>query len=126
MGLTNTGRDYIAQAIMNDTPTFFDNTNAHIGVGNGVTDYAATDTDLVGASKHRAGMEDTFPSRADNVLTFKATFDTASSDFAWEEWGVFNAGPTGGIMLNRKQETLGTKAGGTWVLTVTLTIGIGS
>ncbi len=133
MPLTNAGRNFIAQAIMNDSPSFFNNDNAHIGVGNSNSDAGAGEialqTDLLGASKQRSGMEDSFPQRGTggdvNKLTFKSTFNTAGSDFQWREWGIFNHASTE-VMLNRKVEELGTKAGGTWVLTVTLTIGIGS
>lgn len=121
MGLTNSGRDFIAKAIINDTPTFFDNTNAYIGVGDSTTAFAVIQTDLIGINKFRKGMDDTYPTRTNNELTFKSTFGTTDANFAWNEWGVFNAS-SAGEMLNRKVENLGTKSGGNWVLTVTLTI----
>lgn len=126
MPLTNAGRDFIAQAIINDdTPTFFTNANAHIGVGNG-TGGNAESTDLTGASKTRRPMEDTYPQRSNNQLTFRSEFGGAHANYAWAEWGVFN-GASGNTMLSRKVEALGTKAeDSTWVLTVTITVNIGS
>lgn len=123
MALTTAGRNFIAQAIINDSPTFFTNSNAYIGVGDSTTAFSAAHTDLQAATnKVRVGMEATFPTRTDNALTFKSSFGSAVGNFAWQEWGVFNAS-SGGVMLNRKVESLGTKASGsTWVLTVTLTI----
>ena len=126
MPLTNAGRDFIAAAIINDgPPTFFTNANARIGVGNGTTVFSAAHTDLQGASKVRVGMEDTYPQIATNALTFRSEYGTAVGNFDWEEWGVFNAASEG-VMLNRKVESLGTKAAGsTWVLTVTVTVTLG-
>ena len=122
MALTTAGRNFIAQAIINDTPTFFDNANAHIGVGDSTTDFSAAQTDLQAATnKLRKGMEVGYPTRSDNVLTFKASFGDAEANWVWNEWGVFNA-DTYGVMINRKVESLGTKAGGTWNLTVTNTL----
>jgi len=128
MGLTNAGRDFIAQAIINDsTPTFFTNAAAYIGVGDSDTAFAASQTNLQAATnKVRVGMESTFPDRTDNAIDFKSSFGSSVANWVWNEWGVFNDETTG-VMLNRKVEALGTKVeGSTWVLTVTLTITIGS
>jgi len=123
MGLSNVGRDFIAQAIINDgSPTFFDNANAYIGVGNGTTAFEKTQTDLVGANKVRKKVDADYPIRSANAIDFRATYGANDANFDWEEWGVFNAS-TGGVMLNRKVENLGTKASGSiWVLTVTITV----
>lgn len=122
MPLTNAGRDFIAQAIINDSPTFFNNSNAHLGVGNGTTAFAASQTDLQGASKLRKAMDSSYPQRSNNVITFRATFGTGDANFAWEEWGVFNDA-SAGTMLSRKVASLGTKTSAqSWQLTATLTV----
>jgi len=128
MGLTNAGRDFIAQVIINDdTPTFFTNAAAYIGVGDSDGVFAASQTNLQAATnKVRVGMETNFPARTDNAIDFKSSFGSSVANWVWNEWGVFNHETTG-VMLNRKVEALGTKVeGSTWVLTVTLTITIGS
>lgn len=127
MALTTAGRNFIATAIMNSgPPTFYDNSNAYLGVGNSSTAFSAAQTDLIGGSTDRKGMEATFPQIATNVLTLKSSFNDDNSQFAWEEWGVFN-NSTGGTMLSRLVESLGTKgAGQTWDLTVDITVNIGS
>jgi len=127
MPLTNAGRDFIAAAIINNgPPTFFTNANAHLGVGDSSTAFAATQTDLVASTnKLRKAMDATYPQIATNVITMKSTFATSEANFAWNEWGVFNAS-SAGTMLSRKVESLGTKTTGTWVLTITETMGIGS
>ena len=123
MALTTAGRNFIAQAIVNDTsPTFFSAANAYIGVGDDDTAFNAAQTDLVATTnKKRIGMTTDWPKRTTNALEFKSTFGADDGNFVWKEWAVFNAS-TSGTMLNRKVEALGTKASGTWVLTVTLTV----
>lgn len=111
--------------------TFFNNGNAAIGVGDSTTAAAATQTDLQAATnKLRKAMDATYPSHTDGTgsgaatVTFRATFGSSDANFAWQEWIVANSPTAGtGRALNRKVESLGTKASGTtWVFTVTLTL----
>ena len=121
---TNAYRDYLAAGTTSGTMTAFNNANSYIGVGDGSTAFAATQTDLVGTNKLRKGMDATYPTTAANVLTFRSTFGTAEANFAWNEWGVFNAA-SAGTMLSRKVESLGTKTSSqSWQITSTITIGI--
>ena len=127
MPLTNAGRDFIAAAIINDgPPTHFTNAASHLGVGDSATAYAAAQTDLQAATnKFRKAMEATYPTIAANVITFRSLFATGDANFAWAEWGVFNAS-TAGVMLSRKVEALGTKTSAqSWQLTATVTVEIG-
>lgn len=121
--LTNAGRDLIAADIIGEAVTEFNNANAHIGVGDSTTAFAVTQTDLQAATnKLRKAMDATYPTRSGNVLTFRSTFGTADANFAWQEWAVFNAA-SAGTMLNRKVESLGTKASTqSWQITVTNTV----
>lgn len=128
MPLTNAGRNFITTAIMNDgPPTFFDNANAYIGVGDSTTAFAVSQTDLQAlTNKLRRGQEPTYPQRATNVLTYRSVFGTADANFHWQEWGMFNASSSG-TMLSRKVEDLGIKANTqSWQITVTLTVLIGA
>lgn len=127
MPLTNAGRNFIAQAIMNDSPTFFTNANAYLGAGDDDTAFDAAQTDLQASSnKVRKAMEATYPQRSSNVLTFRSLFGTSDANFDWEEWGLFNAASSG-VMLSRKVESLGTKANTqSWQLTAEITVAIGS
>ena len=67
--------------------TVFDNTNAHIGVGNSSTAAAAAQTDLQGASKHYEPMDATYPVHTDGTgsgaasIVFRSTFETADANF---------------------------------------------
>lgn len=102
--------------------TPFSNGNSFLGVGDSTTAFSASQTDLVAATNHtRKAMDATYPSVATNVATFRATFATTDANYAWQEWGTFNAS-SAGTMLSRKVESLGTKTSAqTWQFTVTLT-----
>lgn len=123
MSLTNAGRDHIATTLIGGAVTAFDNSNAYLGVGDSTTAFAQSQVDLQASSNRlRKAMDATFPTRATNVLTLRATFGTSDANFAWQEWGVFNASSSG-TMLSRKVESLGTKVNTqSWQLTATLTM----
>jgi hypothetical protein len=123
MALTNAGRDLIAAMIIGETTTDFDNGHAYLGVGDSSDAFDAADTDLQAATnKFRKAMNATYPQRTDNVITLQSTFSTAQANFAWAEWGTFNAG-SAGTMLQRKVEALGTKTSASaWQLTAELTV----
>ena len=123
MAITDAGRNHLVQTSIGAAATVFNTANSHIGVGDSATAFAAGQTDLVAATnKFRKVVDAGYPSGAANVITFRSTFATGEANFAWNEWGVFNAS-TGGTMLNRKVEALGTKTNTqTWQFTVTLTV----
>lgn len=123
MAITNAGAVLVAQALINDAPTFLNNANAFLGVGDSTTAFSAAHTDLQAATNRlRKGMDATFPTRSSNVITARSTFTTAEANFAWNEWGWFNAASSG-TMVSRRVESLGTKTSAqTWQLTATLTV----
>lgn len=124
MGLLNVYRDHLAKTTIGEAVTPFDNANAYIGVGNSTTAYATTQTDLVGASKTRKGMEAGYPQRSANALTFRAVFGTGDANHAWNEWIVANAS-IAGTAMNRKVESLGTKTNAEIkTFTATITLGV--
>jgi len=127
MALTNSGRDVLASLLTGASSIHFDNANARIGVGDSTAVFSAAQTDLQAATnKFRKGMDASYPTTAANILTFKSTYGPSEANFAWNEWGVFNAA-SGGQMLNRVVEYNGTKLSGqTWVFQVALTVSIGS
>ena len=125
MAGTNAYRDYVAASTISASPTLFNNANAYIGVGDSSTAFAVGQTDLQAATnKLRKAQDAGYPTQAANVLTFRATYGTAEANWAWDEWGVFNAN-SGGTMLNRKVESLGTKTSAqSWQITATVTLTI--
>lgn len=121
--LTNAGRDHFATDLVGSSVIEFDNANAHLGVGDDATAFAKAQTDLIG-TQFRRPMEASFPDvpSAANIITFRALFGTSEANFAWEEWGIFHQ-LSGGTMLSRKVESLGTKtAAQSFQLTVTITV----
>ena len=101
----------------------FDATHAYIGVGDSSTAESAVQTDLQASSnKTRKVQAATYPQCSTNQAVFQAAFGSTDANYAWNEWGLFNAS-VAGTMLNRKVASLGTKsAGSTWTLTVTLSL----
>lgn len=123
MAITNAGAILAAQCLMNDSATFLNSSNAHLGVGDSSTAFAAAQTDLQAASnKVRKAMESGYPTRSSGALTLRSLFGTSEANFAWAEWGSFNAS-SGGTMFTRKVESLGTKTNTqSWQLTATITL----
>jgi hypothetical protein len=122
MALTNSGAIELAKCAINDSPTFLNSSNAYLGVGDSSTAFAAAQTDLQAATnKARKAQEATYPQRSNGAVTFRSLFGTADANFAWQEWGTFNAS-VAGVMWQRKVESLGTKTNSqSWQLTVTET-----
>lgn len=122
MPLTNTGAILAAQALMNDSPVFLNSSNAHLGVGDSSTAFAAGQTDLQASSNRlRRAMEAGYPTRSSGAITLRSLFGTGDANWAWQEWAVFNAS-SGGTMVSRRVESLGTKTSAqSWQLTCTIT-----
>ena len=121
MALTDAGAILLAQMARGASVTALNAANAYIGVGSGNTAFSAAQTDLVGASKTRKAQDSGYPSGSSNVLTYQSTFGTSDANYAWEEWGLFNAS-SGGTMLGRKVDSLGTKTNTqSWTFQVTAT-----
>ena len=125
MALTTAGINFLSQAAIGQgTP--FNAANARLGVGDGEDLFVASQTNLTGTNTLRKGMDTGFPLVSPPVVTFKSTFNPGEANFAWKEWGIFNAG-SGGVMLNRVVESNGTKKNNqTWVLEVSITFALGT
>lgn len=120
--LTTAGAVFLAQAAINDSPTFFSSgVNAYQGAGDSTTAFSIAQTDLQAASNKTRKVATV--SRASGVLTFVSTFGTSDANYDWNEIGIFNAS-SGGTMLARavQSPSLGTKVNTqVWVLTSTVT-----
>lgn len=122
MALTTAGKSLIAARLVGTGANAVDTTNGYLGVGDSNTAFAVGQTDLQAASnKLRKQLTSSSASAAD--MTFVATFGSSDANFAWAEFGVFNASSSG-TMLCRKVASHGTKASGdSWTLTVVVTVG---
>jgi len=132
-GLTTAGLNRLTSLLNGAGGQAATNTATRLGVGNSNTAFAVGQTDLQAAAgaanRQFKVMDATFPSQSNGVLTAKSTFATGEANFAWQEWGLDIGAPTvadgttvNALLLNRKVESLGTKASGSWALTVTVTI----
>jgi hypothetical protein len=126
MGLTTAGLNHILGLGIGEALTTFANANAYVGVGGGAsatTAFAIAQTDLQGASKTRKACDSSYPSRASNVLTARATFTTSDANYTWDEFALFNASSSG-VMLHRGVSTafFVKNSSTTAVLTTTLTL----
>lgn len=120
--LLNEGINEMWQLIAGEAATAFSEANARIGVGDSSTAAAATQTDLqASTNKTYKAMNTNYPSIANQTITFQADFGSGDANYAWEEWVVDN-GAVGLKTMNRKVTSLGTKSGGTWTLTVDITL----
>jgi hypothetical protein len=113
----------------------YNNANAFIGVGDSATAEAATQTELAAATnRFYKAMVATYPvspgSNGAQSRDWRSDFTTTEANYAWQEWSICagattasGAGFTSGTTnLNRKVQSLGTKATGTWTMTGTVTI----
>jgi len=126
MGLTTAGVNHLLGLGLGEALTSFANANAHLGVGGGAggnTAFTIGQSDLQGASKFRKACDASFPSRAANVVTSKATFATGDANYTWDEFALFNAASSG-IMLHRGMSAafFVKNSSTVAVLTVTLTV----
>lgn len=111
--------------------TYFNNTQAAIGVGDSTTAAAATQTDLQASSnKLRKAMDSTYPTHTDGTtspaasIVFRSTFGSSDANYAWQEWIIANSTTNAtGRALNRKVESLGTKSSGSsWQFSATYSL----
>lgn len=123
MPLTDLGKETLASLVIEGSATPFNATTSMLGVGNSNTAFNPTQTDLVGPNKARVPMDSGYPKIDEvdpSIMVFRSTFDENTANFEWNEWGLFNSGPsdTGGTMLVRAIENVGLKViGSKWVFT---------
>ncbi|HLE74929.1 MAG TPA: hypothetical protein VI864_02665 [Candidatus Bathyarchaeia archaeon] len=103
--------------------TAWSNAAAYLGVGDSNAAENATHTGLQAATnKLWKAMDATYPQRTNQTVDWRATFDSAEANYAWEEYTVVNASSDTGKNLNRKIASKGTKSSGeTWTLSLQIT-----
>lgn len=121
MALTTAGLEHMVQALLGEVVDAFDGINSHVGAGDGTAAFSISQTDLqASVNVLRKLVEAGFPQRSGSSVVFEAIFSNGEANFDWEEWGIFNAS-TGGVMLLREVESLGTKTSAqSWVLSATI------
>jgi hypothetical protein len=120
--LLNEGIQLILDLLIGAGGTVASNANAQIGVGDSSSAEAATQTDLqAGANKLFKAMNATYPIRTNQTMAWQSDFTSGEANFAWNEWSVRNSSGAD-KNINRKVQSLGTKASGTWTLTGQVTL----
>jgi hypothetical protein len=123
--LLNEGINELWTILCSSGGTKFDNTNAYIGVGDSATAESASQTGLQAATnKLYKAMDTGYPTYGSNQsATWKSTFGSSDANFAWNEITVANGNSDAAKNLNRKVQSMGTKASGTsWVATLEITL----
>lgn len=98
--------------------------NAKIGIGNDRTPENASQTSLIATESNvfYKGMESGYPKVDGRTMTFKSTYSNNEANFEWNEFAVVNGTGVGGVIMNRKVESLGTKVTGIWSLQITISL----
>lgn len=130
--ITDAGWNLIMKNLAGTAGTLFSATVGRIGVGNGTTAVAYTDTDLsalTGSGNRQFKLIANAPSVGSSHssgLVFTATFGTSQANFHWQEFGTDQGTGDGttvtAVLLNHGLSDQGTKSSGqTWVATETIT-----
>jgi hypothetical protein len=122
--LLNEGINLLLTLACGGSGTPWSSANARIGVGDGTTAEAATQTGLQGTNKAFKAMDSGYPTYGSNQQArWQSTFTGTEANFTWNEITVVNAADDTGQNLNRKVQSLGTKASGTtWIAQLTITL----
>ena len=123
--LLNAGINLLLSLLAGGAGTAFNAANAYLGVGDSSTAAVATQTALQAATnKAYQAMDGSYPTYGTSQqIVFQGTYTSGAANFAWNEFGVFNAAAGGGTMFNRLVSSQGTKtAGQAWTLKLTITI----
>lgn len=118
MSASDVGKALVAAALVGETIAPYNAANAHIGVGSDATAVLEAQSDLLDPGAVRLSMESGYPQRVGGVMTFRALAGAGVANFAWQEFGIFNAAEDG-VMLQRVVRDFGTKAAGQiWALQI--------
>jgi hypothetical protein len=122
--LLNAGINLVWTLVCGGSGTAYSNANAYIGVGDSNTAAAATQTNLqASTNKYYQNVDSGYPTYGSSqYATWRVTVASANANYAWNEIIVGN-GSSGGTVLNRLVQSMGTKASGTsWVATLQITL----
>jgi len=123
--LLNEGINAMWNLICGETETDFSESNAYIGVGDDNTAAAATQTGLQAVTnKLYVAVEAGYPTcGSDQKATWQAEFGSSEGNFDWEEITVASGNSDSADNMNRKVQSMGTKASGsTWTVSLEITL----
>ena len=121
--ILDTGANEMLKLICGLTSTAFSAANAKMYVGSDSTAESASQTGVLATTnKAYASMDSGYPQVSGRTMIFRASFDDATANFAWNEAAIANGTGANAISMNRKVTSLGTKTTGTWTLQLTITL----
>lgn len=132
--LVTVGLNRITNLIIGGGGAAMNNAQMFCGVGDSTTAAAVGDTALGAATnKYYQGIDATYPTQSNGVISANCTFASGNANYAWQEWvwgvatGTLTAGTTppgtSPIIINHKVQSLGTKVtGSVWTLQASITI----
>ncbi len=102
----------------------WDNSHAHIGVGDGTEPSAPGQTGLLGANKTYKPMDATWPRRTGKSCIWRATFGPGEAEYPWVEFTIANGPDDSAVNLNRKVNPREAKPPGeTWAMELEMIFG---
>lgn len=132
MGLTRTGGKLLGSCVAGaSTSGVLNSTGAMFVVGSSTAAESEATTWILASTNDMSTMDSGYPTRTvcstGTELIFRGTYGTTKANFAWREWGIYNASASSidGALLNRKLEepSLGTKTNAqTWQVTAKVVI----
>lgn len=122
--ILDSGANEMLKLIAGTGGTAFSNENAYIYVGTDNTPENAAQVGVLatGSNVAYAPMDSGYPAVSGRSLVYRATFDDATANFAWNEASISNGTGGNAVFMNRKVAQMGTKATGTWVLQITVQV----
>jgi hypothetical protein len=122
--LLNLGINLLWTLVCGGSGTPWNNANAYVGVGDSTATAVATQTNLqASTNKFYNPVDSGYPTYGSSqYATWRSTFASGNANYAWNEIIVGN-GSSGGTVLNRLVQSMGTKASGTsWVATLQIAL----
>lgn len=122
--ILDVGANEMLKLISGTGGTPFNAANAYIFVGtDSSTENAAQNGVLAtGSNRAYAKLDNGYPVVTGRQVEYRATFDEDSANFAWNEASITNGIGTNSVSMNRKVKPLGTKVGGFWSISITISL----
>lgn len=125
--LLNAGITRLLNLLAGAGGTAYNAANTRVGVGDSTTAAVASQTSLQAATNKLYKLVSSGPTVSSQTITWVATFGASDANYAWEEWVIDNGTADSTTVtapaLNRKVQTMGTKASGSvWTFTVNITV----
>lgn len=125
--LTDNGISRISDLLVGNSSSPLDLDHARLGVGDSSTPSSPSDSSL--GTNEYYGVLDDEPTIEGSTINWRTEFGDSDANFEWACWGIdvddngsVSASDTPAELFNRKVFNFGTKSGGTWSLSVTISI----